>query len=107
MPLVINTNVASLNSQRQLMNSGNALDRATERLSSGQRVNSAKDDAAGLAGVDRAATGSILGGHDERHVRRAGGRIGRARLAAAGDGDKGHYIRGGTRIPIRSRARVK
>ena len=49
MPLVINTNVASLNSQRQLMNSGNALDRATERLSSGQRINSAKDDAAGLA----------------------------------------------------------
>jgi len=49
MALVINTNVASLNSQRQLMSSGNALDRATERLSSGNRINSAKDDAAGLA----------------------------------------------------------
>jgi len=35
MALVINTNVASLNSQRQLMSSGNALDRATERLSCG------------------------------------------------------------------------
>lgn len=34
MSLVINTNVASLNSQRQLMNSGGALDKATERLSS-------------------------------------------------------------------------
>jgi flagellin len=49
MALVINTNVASLNAQRQLMSSGNALDRATERLSSGARINSAKDDAAGLA----------------------------------------------------------
>ncbi|MGI1677420.1 MAG: flagellar biosynthesis protein FliC [Cellvibrionaceae bacterium] len=53
MALVINTNVASLNSQRQLMNSGNALDRATERLSSGNRINSAKDDAAGLAIANR------------------------------------------------------
>lgn len=49
MALVIGTNVASLNAQRQLMNSGSALDRATERLSSGNRINSAKDDAAGLA----------------------------------------------------------
>ena len=49
MALVISTNVASINAQRQLMNSGNALDRATERLSSGNRINSAKDDAAGLA----------------------------------------------------------
>jgi flagellin len=49
MALVINTNSSSLNAQRQLMNSGGALDRATERLSSGNRINSAKDDAAGLA----------------------------------------------------------
>ena len=49
MSLVINTNVASINAQRQLLNSGSALDRATERLSSGNRINSAKDDAAGLA----------------------------------------------------------
>lgn len=60
MPLVINTNVASLNSQRQLMNSGNALDRSTERLSSGQRVNSAKDDAAGLA-ISNRMTSQIRG----------------------------------------------
>ncbi len=53
MSLVINTNVASLNAQRQLGGSGMALDRATERLSSGQRVNSAKDDAAGLAIANR------------------------------------------------------
>ncbi len=60
MPLVINTNVASLNSQRQLMNSGNALDKATERLSSGQRINSAKDDAAGLA-ISNRMTSQIRG----------------------------------------------
>lgn len=53
MSLVINTNVASLNTQRQLVSSGNALSQATERLSSGQRINSAKDDAAGLAIANR------------------------------------------------------
>lgn len=53
MALVINTNTASLNAQRQLMNSGSALDKATERLSSGNRINSAKDDAAGLAIANR------------------------------------------------------
>lgn len=60
MSLVINTNVASLNSQRQLMNSGTALDRATERLSSGQRINSAKDDAAGLA-ISNRMTSQVRG----------------------------------------------
>lgn len=60
MALIINTNVASLNTQRQLMNSGNALDRATERLSSGQRINSAKDDAAGLA-ISNRMTSQIRG----------------------------------------------
>lgn len=53
MALVINTNVASLNSQRQLVSSGASLDRATERLASGNRINSAKDDAAGLAIANR------------------------------------------------------
>jgi len=53
MPLVINTNVSSLNSQRQLMKSGNDLDQAMERLSSGKRVNNAADDAAGLAIANR------------------------------------------------------
>src|SRR5690606_26860630 len=60
MSLVINTNVASLNSQRQLMNSGQALDRATERLSSGNRINSAKDDAAGLA-ISNRMTSQVRG----------------------------------------------
>ena len=49
MAQVINTNVASLNSQRQLNKSQSALSTTLERLSSGLRINSAKDDAAGLA----------------------------------------------------------
>jgi flagellin len=49
MPQVINTNVMSLNSQRNLNRSQDAMQVALQRLSSGLRVNSAKDDAAGLA----------------------------------------------------------
>jgi flagellin len=48
MALVVNSNIASLNSQRQLANSTNELSTSYERLSSGKRINSAKDDAAGL-----------------------------------------------------------
>lgn len=46
--MYVNTNTSSINAQRQLMNSGNKLDTAFERLSSGQRINNASDDAAGL-----------------------------------------------------------
>ena len=53
MALYVNTNTSSLNAQRQLMNSGNTLDTAFQRLSSGLRINSAKDDAAGLQIADR------------------------------------------------------
>jgi flagellin len=48
MSLYVNTNTSSLNAQRQLFNSGNSLDTAFKRLSSGFRINSAADDAAGL-----------------------------------------------------------
>lgn len=53
MAMVINTNVASLNSQRMLDRTNMSLTTSMERLSSGLRVNSAKDDAAGLAIADR------------------------------------------------------
>ncbi len=53
MPQVINTNIMSLNSQRNLNKSQAALQVALERLSSGLRINSAKDDAAGLAISER------------------------------------------------------
>ncbi|MGA6097094.1 flagellin [Stutzerimonas marianensis] len=48
MALTVNTNIASLNTQRNLSNSSNALATSMQRLSTGSRINSAKDDAAGL-----------------------------------------------------------
>ncbi|MBN8444820.1 MAG: flagellin [Rheinheimera sp.] len=48
MAIYANTNVSSLNAQRQMTNATSALDVAFQRLSSGERINSAKDDAAGL-----------------------------------------------------------
>ncbi|WP_286997742.1 MULTISPECIES: flagellin [Comamonas] len=53
MAMTINTNVVSLNSQRNLSLSGGSLATSMQRLSSGLRVNSAKDDAAGLAIAER------------------------------------------------------
>ena len=50
---VINTNTASLNAQRNLTTSSSALSTSLQRLSSGLRINSAKDDAAGLAISER------------------------------------------------------
>ena len=48
MSMYVNTNVSSINSQRNLYNTNKALDTAYQRLSSGLRINTAKDDAAGL-----------------------------------------------------------
>ena len=56
MPQTINTNLTSLNAQRNLNGSQSALNVAMQRLSSGMRVNSAKDDAAGLAIAERMNT---------------------------------------------------
>lgn len=56
MAAVINTNIPSLNSQRNLTNSQTALATSLQRLSSGLRINSAKDDAAGLAISERFST---------------------------------------------------
>ena len=53
MALTINTNVAALNAQRNLGTSQGNLNKSMQRLSSGLRINSAKDDAAGLAISDR------------------------------------------------------
>ncbi len=53
MTLFVNTNVSALNAQRQLFNSGQALNTSFERLSSGFRINRAADDAAGLQISDR------------------------------------------------------
>ena len=53
MAQIINTNIASLNAQRNLNTSQSALATSLQRLSSGLRINSAKDDAAGLAISER------------------------------------------------------
>ncbi|MEW9797593.1 flagellin N-terminal helical domain-containing protein [Alteromonas sp. CYL-A6] len=53
MSLYVNTNVSALNAQRQLFDVGNSLSTSFERLSSGFRINSAADDAAGLQISDR------------------------------------------------------
>ena len=56
MPQTINTNISSLNAQRNLNTSQSSLAMSMQRLSSGLRVNSAKDDAAGLAIAERMNT---------------------------------------------------
>lgn len=60
MSLTVNTNIASLNAQRNLSGSQDKLNLAIQRLSSGLRINSAKDDAAGL-GISERMTGQIRG----------------------------------------------
>jgi len=60
MAAIINTNVISLNAQRNLNSSQNALATTLQRLSSGLRINSAKDDAAGLA-ISERMTSQIRG----------------------------------------------
>lgn len=60
MALTVNTNIASLNTQRNLQNSSNALQTSMQRLSTGSRINSAKDDAAGLQ-ISNRLTSQISG----------------------------------------------
>ena len=60
MPSVVNTNIMSLNAQRNLSSSQNSLATSVQRLSSGMRIKSAKDDAAGLA-ISERMTGQIRG----------------------------------------------
>ena len=75
MPQVINTNIMSLNSQRNLNSSQDALQTSLQRLSSGLRINSAKDDAAGLA-ISERFTSQIRG--LDQAIRNANDEIGRA-----------------------------
>jgi len=60
MPLSVNTNIASLTAQRSLSNSQNTLETAFERLSTGKRINSSVDDAAGLA-ISQTLTSKVNG----------------------------------------------
>ena len=60
MSLVINSNIAAMDAHRNLVNSSNAMAKSMQRLSSGLRINSAADDAAGLA-ISQSMTGQING----------------------------------------------
>ena len=60
MSLVINSNIAAMDAHRNLVNSGNAMAKSMQRLSSGLRINSAADDAAGLA-ISQSLTGQVNG----------------------------------------------
>jgi flagellin len=78
MPAFINTNIASLNSQRNLNSSQSALQTSLQRLSSGLRINSAKDDAAGMA-ISARMTSQING--DTQAARNANDAISLAQTA--------------------------
>ena len=60
MPQIINTNIASLQAQRNLDRSQESLNTSLNRLSSGKRINSARDDAAGLS-ISNTFTSQIRG----------------------------------------------
>ena len=77
---VVNTNVMSLNAQKSLSRTNGALSTAMERLSSGLRINSAKDDAAGLA-ISQRMTAQIKG--MDQAVRNANDGISFAQTAEA------------------------
>ena len=92
MPQVINTNVLSLNAQRNLNTSGGQLATSLQRLSSGLRINSAKDDAAGLA-ISNRMTAQIRGLNQA--ARNANDGIS---LAQTAEGDLGAITNGLQRI---------
>lgn len=89
MPQVINTNIASLNAQRNLNGSQSSLSVSLQRLSSGLRINSAKDDAAGLAISDR-MTSQIRGFNQA--VRNANDGISLAQTAEGALGSAGDIL---------------
>ncbi|MEO5932393.1 MAG: flagellin [Duganella sp.] len=81
MAQVINSNIASLNSQRNLSTSQSSLSTSLQRLSSGMRINSAKDDAAGLA-ISERFTSQIRG--NQQAARNANDGISLAQTAEGG-----------------------
>lgn len=89
MPQVINTNISSLNAQRNLNSSQSALATSLQRLSSGLRINSAKDDAAGLAISDR-MTSQIRGLNQA--ARNANDGVSLAQTAESGLGEVGNNL---------------
>ena len=99
MAQVINTNIQSLNSQRNLNMSQSSLSTALQRLSSGLRINSAKDDAAGLAISDR-MTSQIRGLNQA--VRNANDGISLAQTAESALSEVGNILQRMRELSIQS-----
>jgi flagellin len=99
MPQVINTNVASLTAQRNLTTSQGQLATALQRLSSGLRINSAKDDAAGLAISERFTT-QIRGLNQA--IRNANDGISLAQTAEGALGETGNSLQRIRELAIQS-----
>ena len=100
MAAIINTNVISLNAQRNLSSSQNALATSLQRLSSGMRINSAKDDAAGLAISDR-MTSQIRGLNQA--ARNANDGISMAQTAEGALGEIGNNLQRIRELAVQSR----
>jgi flagellin len=89
MPQIINTNISSLNAQRNLNASQRDADTTLQRLSSGLRINSAKDDAAGLA-ISERFTSQIRGLNQA--IRNANDGISLAQVAEGALGESGNIL---------------
>ena len=100
MALAINTNVMSLNAQRNLSSSGAELATSLQRLSSGMRINSAKDDAAGLAISERFTT--QIRGMDQA-ARNANDGISLSQTAEGAMGEIGNNLQRIRELAVQSR----
>ena len=101
MAQVINTNTMSLNAQRNLSTSGTNLATTIQRLSSGLRINSAKDDAAGLAISERFST-QIRGANQA--ARNANDGISLAQTAEGALGEIGNNLQRVRELAVQSRS---
>jgi flagellin len=99
MPQVIQTNIASLNAQRNLDRSQSSLNVSLQRLSSGLRINSAKDDAAGLA-ISERFTSQIRGLNQA--VRNANDGISLSQVAEGALGSAGEILQRVRELAIQS-----
>ena len=100
MAAIINTNVISLNAQRNLNSSQNALATTLQRLSSGLRINSASDDAAGLA-ISERMTSQIRGLNQA--VRNANDGISMSQTAEGALGEIGNNLQRIRELAVQSR----
>lgn len=99
MPQIINTNIPSLNAQRNLNTSQSALSQALQRLSSGLRINSARDDAAGLA-ISERFTSQING--DNQAARNASDGISLSQTAEGALGTAGNILQRVRELAVQS-----